>query len=149
MLESSLRSPYEPQNDLVRPIEAERYEEALTVYMHMDRRIKQVARDKATMIESYQAQPAIHSTWNWDENGNKVTYTSMETRIINYVDLTTAYDDLLNSLVFRGELFKEWLKTLTRAQKDVLGRGVDVLLDHQAYLKIEELERQVPAKYRF
>ncbi len=126
-----------------------RYQEALETYLHLDQRIKRVEQDKQNLVEHYQLEPTIHSNWMWDTNGEKIHYGSMEAKVISYVDTCAHYDDLLASLIVRRDLFNEWLKTLTEQSMHILGRGIAPELDQQAMLQVREIEKQVPAKYRF
>lgn len=130
-------------------IEIWRYKDALDGYLHLDKQIKKAIHGKQELMARYQNEPIIHSNWGWDENGLRPRYTSMENLVINYVDTCTLYDELIESLMLRRQLFNEYLATLTRTNKAILGQGVNEMLDYQACLKVKDIERNVPAKFRF
>ena len=82
------------------------YHETLQIYLNLDKRINHVLADKADLITAYHARPLIHSNYNWDSNGDKIHYPSSESLVIEYVDTSAVFDDLLASLYYRKKKFE-------------------------------------------
>lgn len=124
-------------------------ESLLERYLNIDSKIKLVLKDKADLIKQYHSTALLHSTWNWDDNGDKITYPHEETIIIHYVDCESFYDELLTSLYFRKKKFDEYLNKLTEQQIKELGTGNDPFLDLKIDSFLRKLEKQVKYLFRF
>lgn len=124
-------------------------ESLLERYLNIDSKIKLVLKDKAGLIKQYHSTALLHSTWSWDDNGDKITYPHEETIIIHYVDCESFYDELLTSLYFRKKKFDEYLNKLTKQQIKELGTGNDPFLDLKTDSFLRKLEKQVKYLFRF
>lgn len=123
------------------------YHETLQTYLKLDKKINHVIADKADLIAAYHARPLIHSNYNWDGNGDKIRYPSSESLVIEYVDTSAVFDDLLASLYYRKKKFDDYLSELLPVEKYQLGHDPD--LDLKTYQFIKQTEKQVKAAYRF
>lgn len=124
-------------------------ESLLERYLNIDSKIKLVLKDKAGLIKQYHSTALLHSTWSWDENGDKITYPHEETIIIHYVDCESFYDELLTSLYFRKQRFDEYMSKLSKQQVRNLGTGNDLFLDLKTDSFMKQLEKQVKLIFRF
>lgn len=123
--------------------------ELIELYFNLENKIKRVIQHKADLIHHYHETPFLHSNWNFDSNGDKIPYPSMEMLVVKYVDTSAQYDALLASLYYRAEVFNKWLKTLTEQNRDDLKHGTDMALDFRALNAINKIEKQIPVNYRF
>lgn len=120
----------------------------LRLYLNLDERIKLTKQHKQELIDHYMNIPCIHSNWSWDENGEKPHYEKMENIIIDYVDLCAKYDELIDSLEIRKEMFSEWTNTLTTEDLSELGKDNNSKIDLKAYGIIRKIENTIPMQYR-
>lgn len=124
-------------------------ESLLERYLNLNKKIRLVIKDKADLTKQYHETPLIHSTWNWDKNGDKITYPHAETVIINYVDCVNFYDEMLMSLYFRKEKFDKYMNKLSKQQVHNLGTGNDLFLDLKTDSFMRQLEKEVKWIFRF
>lgn len=120
----------------------------LRLYLNLDKRIKLTKQHKQELIDHYINIPCIHSNWSWDENGEKPYYEKMENIVIDYVDLCAKYNELIDSLEIRKEMFSEWTNTLTTEDLSDLGKHPNSKIDLKAYKIIRKIENTIPLEYR-
>lgn len=111
----------------------------LECYEGLQRKIKRVQRHKQELIKQYKEDVQTVLTSNWRVSDEYIQRIHPESLVIHFVDAEASYNELLDSLMQRDQLYRKWLKE----------HSFIPLSDRDKVQAIKEIEITVPAKYRF
>ena len=111
----------------------------LECYEGLQCKIKRVQRHKQELIKQYKEDVQTVLTSNWRVSDEYIQRIHPESLVIRFVDTEAFYDELLDSLMQRDQLYRKWLKE----------HSFIPLSDWDKVQAIKAIEITVPAKYRF